>query len=999
MLFHFKTRKLSIKPARGATSKATSMFLTLALTVGLIAAAPLTASASLPYELSRTGSDVTLTVDCNVPIDMYNKYNISVYQGDRLRMTSKAGTTCTNLTVRSADAPSTALATGIFAAPWPTSFTNIMLQQAPNNGSYTATVLSNAPIGKSSKNIAVSNAGTKGILFFVTVRGFDPTISSISPNSGATTGGQAITITGTNFATGATVTIGGVACTNVVVVSATSITCNVPAGTVGAKNVVVRNSDGLSVTSTGAFSYRLIATPSTKNATDFYANLNGTDTWLRSVANQGPIPAAGNFTLDFWVYDPSDRGNSLATILAQSGSDATQKLEIQVDKSGLLDQELNITYRGVDYRTLFKLPQDTWVHITLLSNASTPNVNNKIWLRIDGSQVFEVVTDTPVDAGKRINGPLFVGRAYDDANKQLFKGRVDQIKVWNDVIGNDSIVRSMHTWGAPGVQAGTALLAHYDFNDRTIAGGQVFNKSSNNNHLTLTAASGTTPFVDVKEIIPSAGKTTYRFPRSYLTEVGGWLLPNGVTALPEALIVAGGGGGALDGAGGGGGGGSQFGSVPTLSANESLGIRVGQGGNPSTSMFGAQSGQSSALSRTSATIAAANGGAGAGVDYASRTSAAAGGTAGSYTNFTAYTGGVGGRGPAPANASPNVAPATNTLAFSSGGAGTTRNTVFSYSSISFGGGGGGGVSADGNVTTALAHSSGGTGGGGKGAGTGARTGTDGLYACATARTYGLSTGFSGEPNTGGGGGGGAAYGDACVADPNNLYDGERTTGGHGGSGVIILGVASAVPAPVAPTYTVVATDNGTSEITANWSSMPNAATTRKIVQYRIDGGTWYQAIDSSNATSTALPRTFAGVIEFRVSQLDGASEQWGEWVYSNQLNVELYGGAALCANPMKLRYDISSQSVTMRFTNSLAPISIRWGDGTQTSPFSTSVTSPTAQQVKTYSRSGAYTIEVCGKFGSFTTTSTILLKSSTGASGMTTRALQTHQLDHWPLLL
>lgn len=53
-----------------------------------------------------------------------------------------------------------------------------------------------------------------------------------------------MTLTGTNF-TGATgVTIGGVACTNLVVVSSTSITCVAPAGTVGSKSVVVTNSSG-----------------------------------------------------------------------------------------------------------------------------------------------------------------------------------------------------------------------------------------------------------------------------------------------------------------------------------------------------------------------------------------------------------------------------------------------------------------------------------------------------------------------------------------------------------------------------------------------------------------------------------------------------------------------------------------------------------------------------------------------------------------------------------
>ena len=68
-----------------------------------------------------------------------------------------------------------------------------------------------------------------------------PTVTSVSPSNGPTAGGTAVTITGTNFATGATVTFGATAATNVVVVSGTSITASTPAGTVGAVTVTVTN--------------------------------------------------------------------------------------------------------------------------------------------------------------------------------------------------------------------------------------------------------------------------------------------------------------------------------------------------------------------------------------------------------------------------------------------------------------------------------------------------------------------------------------------------------------------------------------------------------------------------------------------------------------------------------------------------------------------------------------------------------------------------------------
>ena len=48
-----------------------------------------------------------------------------------------------------------------------------------------------------------------------------------------------MTITGTNFAAGATVTFGSTAATNVVVVSSTTITATTPAGSAGAVTVTV----------------------------------------------------------------------------------------------------------------------------------------------------------------------------------------------------------------------------------------------------------------------------------------------------------------------------------------------------------------------------------------------------------------------------------------------------------------------------------------------------------------------------------------------------------------------------------------------------------------------------------------------------------------------------------------------------------------------------------------------------------------------------------------
>lgn len=86
-----------------------------------------------------------------------------------------------------------------------------------------------------------------------------PNPTSISPTSGPTTGGTAVTINGTDFVSGCTVTIGGVSCTSVVFVSSTQVTAVTgPLASVGAKDVVVTNPDTGTGTLAAAFTYTAV---------------------------------------------------------------------------------------------------------------------------------------------------------------------------------------------------------------------------------------------------------------------------------------------------------------------------------------------------------------------------------------------------------------------------------------------------------------------------------------------------------------------------------------------------------------------------------------------------------------------------------------------------------------------------------------------------------------------------------------------------------------------
>ena len=104
----------------------------------------------------------------------------------------------------------------------------------------------------------INNNGVPSVASFVLLGSSGsnpaPLVSSISPTSGSGSGGTAVTITGTGFLSGATVSIGGTA-TGVNVVSSTSITATTPAHSTGAVNVVVTNTDNQAGTLTNGYSY------------------------------------------------------------------------------------------------------------------------------------------------------------------------------------------------------------------------------------------------------------------------------------------------------------------------------------------------------------------------------------------------------------------------------------------------------------------------------------------------------------------------------------------------------------------------------------------------------------------------------------------------------------------------------------------------------------------------------------------------------------------------
>lgn len=98
-----------------------------------------------------------------------------------------------------------------------------------------------------------------------------PDITSVSPSSG--TNGTTISIIGTGFQVGPTVTIGGTAATNIIWRNATKITCRVPNKANGSYDVVVTNTDSQSDTLSNGFEY--VTAPSVTIVTPYFGITDG----------------------------------------------------------------------------------------------------------------------------------------------------------------------------------------------------------------------------------------------------------------------------------------------------------------------------------------------------------------------------------------------------------------------------------------------------------------------------------------------------------------------------------------------------------------------------------------------------------------------------------------------------------------------------------------------------------------------------------------------------
>ncbi len=154
-----------------------------------------------------------------------------------------------------------------------------------------------------------------------------PMVVNIYPTSGPVAGGTSVNITGTGFASGATVTIGGNAATNVTATS-TLIRATTPAGTAGVKTVVVTNPDAQSGNLTGGFTYLAQAPVLLGSARSFailaYSGI--TNTGLTTVSGDvGSFPTATEIG-----FGPGADSVTFTTGTNHAGDNVTQQAKLDL---------------------------------------------------------------------------------------------------------------------------------------------------------------------------------------------------------------------------------------------------------------------------------------------------------------------------------------------------------------------------------------------------------------------------------------------------------------------------------------------------------------------------------------------------------------------------------------------------------------------------------------------------------------------------------------------
>ena len=463
-----------------------------------------------------------------------------------------------------------------------------------------------------------------------------------------------------------------------------------------------------------------------------------------------PFDLATNWTIQAWVNPSTGCVNSTCDIIAKQNSYA---LAIANNKIYFATGNGTTWPSPAWYEAGGYIPANAWSHIAVSATGNSLNVYlNGAVIHTRNLGTLPSANDNKFTVGARTYPSL--------PPDEFFPGQIDEVRIWSAARTEAQIKSDMH---ARPTLSDSTLKAYFDFNEgRNDKVFNLTNSALSTSDLILTG--GGLNWSDVAETKTVDAYSIVIFPRSYLTAGGGWKVPSGVSRV-RSLVVAGGGGGGSDEGGGGGAGGFIDSTSLTLTPNNFVTVKVGQGGigAEGNDLFVAANGQNSTFQTLDA-VGGGGGGSSINVNTASirngRTGGSGGGGAGeSLSNRaggtgTAGQGSAGGAGISAGSGGGGGGAAEAGNIDGSGQGGDGKSSDISGTAVIYAGGGGGG-----NGNTSTTSYVGGDGGGGKGGST-------------------TVTAENGIPNRGGGGGG---AGDDVTVNSSVAF-----SGADGGSGIVII---------------------------------------------------------------------------------------------------------------------------------------------------------------------------------------------------------------------
>jgi hypothetical protein len=330
------------------------------------------------------------------------------------------------------------------------------------------------------------------------------TVTSVSPNSGPATGGTTVTITGTNFQTGALVSFGTASAPTVTVNSATQIQAVTPANAAGAVNLTVQNPDGLTAMLASAFDYAKPQSGSyifhdgfesgnfsawtttygdgrvcgTTGGTTCGVTINTNPTFVHSGSSSAGIhyfqnaddnrafiksfsPSLTNFHLRGYVYFHNNGGN------LASGKDIQRKLYYlkHVRSDGRFDWDVILTTHSnggsslqplilIDtggscnsqqgfYATNLSLDFNRWHSVELMVRVSDPGVaNGSVGLWIDGASATLSKSPTGIlNRCANVSDTNGINSFEIGMQAEMPSGiTLDEFRYWDDLVVNDTYI-------------------------------------------------------------------------------------------------------------------------------------------------------------------------------------------------------------------------------------------------------------------------------------------------------------------------------------------------------------------------------------------------------------------------------------------------------------------------------------------------------------------------------------------------------------------------------